>query len=316
MKSYLQFRRNRGYMDTNPISSTLRSLDDFLQEKGIKQVQEISKQIVLEWFGRQQNHQPQGRRQRLSNINNFFKYLQRVGVIKGNPACGIIIKGSKYQPYIYNLKEICDILSEAKKITENPKTLYQGRLYYTLIYLIYALALRLSEALNIRLKDIDFNQKTIFIYKGKFGKERLLPFSKNTEVKLKKFIKLRLKIYPPKNNEEPLFCNKYHKSYSKSTVESKFRKFTIACGLVNLSKNPPRIHDLRHSAATHILYKWYSERKDILNRLPLLSRYLGHVDISSTQIYLTISNTLLKKASKYFEEKFAPVSKLSKKLPV
>lgn len=307
IEGYLQFRYSRGYMDTNPILSTLRSLDRFLKDKQIKSVREINQRIILEWFGQQHKHRPQGRRQRLSGINNFFKYLQRICVIKNNPVTGIIIKGSKYTPYIYNLKEICDILSEAKKLTEKPSDVYQGELYYTLIYILFAMGLRLNEALNIRLKDINFKEKTIFIYKGKFAKERLLPFSKNTALKLKQFLKLRLKIYPPVNYEEPLFCNRHHKCYAKGTIEVQFRKFTRDCGLIKPGEKPPRLHDIRHTFASNFLYKLYNEGKDVLNKLPILSQYMGHIDVSSTEVYLTVSNTLFRKANERFENKFANI---------
>ena len=63
----------------------------------------------------------------------------------------------------------------------------------------------------------------------------------------------------------------------------------------------PRLHDLRHSFALHRLIAWYREGADVQSRLPLLSTYLGHVNLSGTQTYLTMTHELLAEASKRFE---------------
>src|SRR5438309_1411337 len=65
---------------------------------------------------------------------------------------------------------------------------------------------------------------------------------------------------------------------------------------------PPRLHDLRHAAAVHRLTAWYREGKDVQRLLPLLSTYLGHVDIASTQLYLTMTPELLYEASQRFAQ--------------
>jgi len=64
----------------------------------------------------------------------------------------------------------------------------------------------------------------------------------------------------------------------------------------------PRLHDLRHAAAVHRLTAWYREGKDVQRLLPLLSTYLGHVDIASTQLYLTMTPELLNEASQRFAQ--------------
>jgi integrase/recombinase XerD len=65
---------------------------------------------------------------------------------------------------------------------------------------------------------------------------------------------------------------------------------------------PPRLHDLRHAAAVHRLTAWYREGKDVQRLLPLLSTYLGHVDIASTQLYLTLTPELLHEANQRFAQ--------------
>ena len=66
------------------------------------------------------------------------------------------------------------------------------------------------------------------------------------------------------------------------------------------ARNQPRLHDLRHTAAQHRLIAWYRSGCDVQRLLPQLATYLGHVDLSSTQYYLTITPELLSEANQRF----------------
>jgi integrase len=72
----------------------------------------------------------------------------------------------------------------------------------------------------------------------------------------------------------------------------------IACPAGEL--RPPRLHDLRHTAAVHRVEAWYREGKDVQRLLPQLATYLGHVSIASTQRYLQMTPQLLQQASQRF----------------
>jgi integrase len=63
----------------------------------------------------------------------------------------------------------------------------------------------------------------------------------------------------------------------------------------------PRLHDLRHTAATHRLQFWYESGADVRRLLPQLATYLGHVHISGTQNYLALTPEILQQASQRFE---------------
>ena len=63
----------------------------------------------------------------------------------------------------------------------------------------------------------------------------------------------------------------------------------------------PRLHDMRHAFAVHRLIDWYREGANVQSCLPLLATYLGHINISSTQTYLSMTPELLSEASKRFE---------------
>jgi integrase len=90
---------------------------------------------------------------------------------------------------------------------------------------------------------------------------------------------------------------------SKSAAESAFRRLRTCAGIQREggSRRQPRLHDLRHSAAVHRVVAWYRAGVDLQDLLPKLATYLGHVDLSSTQRYLTMTPDLLLEASLRFE---------------
>ena len=90
---------------------------------------------------------------------------------------------------------------------------------------------------------------------------------------------------------------------SVSALERTFRRLRSAAGIQRPggARRQPRLHDLRHTAAVHRVIQWYRRGADLQRLLPHLATYLGHVDLSSTQRYLTLTPELLHEASLRFE---------------
>jgi integrase len=87
-------------------------------------------------------------------------------------------------------------------------------------------------------------------------------------------------------------------------IESAFQRLRTFAGIrrSDASSRQPRLHDLRHTFAVHRLTEWYKTGADVQKLLPALSTYLGHVDLRSTQCYLTMTPELLKEANCRFQE--------------
>jgi len=90
----------------------------------------------------------------------------------------------------------------------------------------------------------------------------------------------------------------------RDTVDGSFQRLRRLAGIVRSDSvtYQPRVHDLRHTFAVHRLIAWYEQGKDVQQLLPALSTYLGHVNLSATQQYLTMTPELLQKASERFEQ--------------
>jgi integrase len=74
--------------------------------------------------------------------------------------------------------------------------------------------------------------------------------------------------------------------------------------VLNPQGRPPRLHDLRHSAAVNALQRWYAQGADVQAKLPHLATYLGHVNIASTHYYLKLTPRLRQAASHRFHQRF------------
>jgi integrase/recombinase XerD len=148
----------------------------------------------------------------------------------------------------------------------------------------------------------------------KFHKERLVPFSVPIATKLKSYLAIRRRCFPTHNDQAPFFCHKGGK-YHSCTIQMHFRCLLVRCGLAKPGpgRGSPRIHDLRHTFACHRLYKWYQEGHDLMNKLPLLSTCMGHVNIQATQVYLTITLAMLREGDRRFQAAFEGVAQKSLK---
>jgi integrase len=180
-----------------------------------------------------------------------------------------------------------------------------------MILLYYACGLRLTEALNLKIKDVDFQENTLSLWNTKFGKERLLPLSAPIAQHLKRYLDLRLKRHPTADPSAPFFRLTHAKRPHRSVIQHHFRQLLVQCRLAKPRGRGPRLHDLRHTFAVHRLYKWYQEGHHPLNKLPLLTTYMGHLTTYSTQIYLSITNTLLREGNRRFQSAFEDVTKKS-----
>lgn len=170
------------------------------------------------------------------------------------------LKREKKIPNILNQKELKKIFAATK--------LFRHRV---LLMLIYSAGLRSSEIINLKISDIDFVRKTIYIRQSKYKKDRIVPLSKYISHELKKY----LKIYKP--NEWLFNGINSNCPYSKTGIT------WVLNDAVKRAKIQKKVslHVIRHSYATHLL----EEGVNIVT----LKELLGHSDIETTMIYLHVA---------------------------
>ena len=90
-------------------------------------------------------------------------------------------------------------------------------------------------------------------------------------------------------------------------MRSEFARVIKELQITSRGSRRPRLHDLRHTLAVHRLYKWYAEGCDVQNKLPLLSAYLGHDRLHHTEVYLHLTEDLIRQAGQNFQRSFEQV---------
>jgi integrase len=124
---------------------------------------------------------------------------------------------------------------------------------------------------------------------------------------LREYLEARRKAGAPDDPDAPLFCHEKG-GYSYIAAEQLLRRVIQSAGLRPKSgRVGPRIHDLRHTFVVHRMTAWYRDGINPQSQLPYLAAYLGHRDIHSTLIYLTITQELLQRANERFRRAQAGV---------
>ncbi len=204
-------------------------------------------------------------------------------------------------PHIYSQAELKRLL-EATPAACGRCVPFEAYVLRSLILLSYGACLRPSEGRHLTMKDVDLDQAVLCIRMSKFYKTRLVPLGKDLNAALRQYVQQRNLSYV-NEPDAPLFCFRDGRALSKSAVGSAFRRLRGLAGVARQdgARYQPRLQDLRHTGAVHRLVAWYRLGADLQYLLPQLATYLGHVDLSATQRYLTLTPELLHEASLRFE---------------
>jgi integrase len=181
----------------------------------------------------------------------------------------------------------------------------------TLLGLLFATGLRISEALSLSLGDVDLERRLLVVQRTKFKKSRYVPLSESTTMALARFMRWRAALKYPEDLSAFVFMSPKGGHYGKSAITRLFLKLARSLGIRGpKGDRGPRIHDFRHSFAVHRLAAWYREDADMQAKLPILSTYLGHTTLIGTQVYLQATAELLEQVSRRFR-KSAPAAVLA-----
>jgi site-specific recombinase XerD len=237
-------------------------------------------------------------------LSGLYKFALGRGLITVSPLPRTIPKQTTpaFVPYVYSHEELKRLL-DAVPAACSPYVSIEVIVLKTLILLLYGAGLRISEALSLTLDKVDLSQACLRISETKFFKSRLVPIGNDLTEILSDYIKT-VHHGAAVQLDAPLFCFRDGSPLSKSAARSAFRRMRSFAGVQREggASRQPRLHDLRHTAAVHRLIAWYQNGANLQKLLPKLVIYLGHVNLSSTQRYLTLTPELLGQASQRFED--------------
>ena len=211
------------------------------------------------------------------------------------------VRRRQRQPHIYSEAEICSLLAVARSFPA-PDTPIRPLMLYTMLVLAYCAGLRVGEIVRLTVGDVDLEAQTIEIRETKFFKSRRLPFTRSVTTALQDYLKARIRDGAPAHAPAPLFwCRSKRRAYRYVTICALLRQVIRKAGLKPLpGRIGPRIHDLRHSFVVARILGWYRDGVNAQARLPYLATYLGHKDIHSTLVYITITEELMQQAAERF----------------
>jgi len=212
-------------------------------------------------------------------------------------------------PFIYTTRQV-SLLLETALSYPSPYAPLRPLSLYTMLILAYCAGLRVGEIARLKLKDVDLVAGTIEVRNSKFFKARRLPLSSTAVSALAKYLKVRQQAGISSDPATEVFWNQ-RRPYSLITTEQLLRDVIRRAGVnTKIGRGGPRVHDLRHTFVVHRMTTWYRQGINPQSRLPYLAAYLGHRDIHSTLVYLTITQELLQHASRLLKSAEPDVMKV------
>ncbi len=236
-------------------------------------------------------------------LNRFYRFARGRGWVNTVPLPTIQPpQPSPCPPYIYTPDELGRLLSVTETL-QSPTSPLQAITFRTLWLLLYGTGLRISEALALSLVDVDLQDSLLTVHRSKFYKTRWVPTGPKLTAQLADYARQRRRLPCPAGEASTFFATRTGRPLSYRRVQTVFQRLRQEAGIRRPegARYQPRLHDIRHTSAVHHLTAWYRDGADVQRLLPQLATYLGHIELASTQRYLTLTPELLEQANRRFE---------------
>ena len=303
VQQYLALRRGLGFK-LHEAGKVLPKFVTFLERK---HTSVITTRLALDWAQQSSTAQPAEWARRLSFVRGFARYRSATDPRTEIPPEGLLpYRPKRARPYLYSEQEIRSLLRAALKLPAHgglrPWT------YYCLFGLLSVTGLRLGEARNLELQDVDLQAGLLTIRGAKFGKSRLVPLHGSTCHVLADYLARRKRHWAGRAVSSYVFVSNWGNRLDGGTIHRIFYALSRQIGLRGpTDSHGPRLHDLRHRFAVMTLLRWYRAGEDAERRLPVLSTYLGHVHVADTYWYLSAWPELMHEAmarlERYWEDR-------------
>jgi len=279
-KSYLEVQKNYSRNTVVAYMDDIVTLENFLTSEKLGDLYHVSDRIARFYIAfLHDQYCAKSIRRKISSVRSMYEYLYREHDIVGNPFMGAVLpKDERKLPVFIYENEINEFLSRIDVTT------LSGKRDLAIFELLYGSGLRVGELVTVHLKDIDFLAKTILIH-GKGSKDRYVPMHSTLIDRLKDYLVIvrpAFRARTERPDEHILFLNFHGNTLTvrgvRDILDRELKKQES-----NLQMSP---HTLRHSFATHLL--------DHGVDLRTVQELLGHVSLSTTQIYTKVSKEKLK----------------------
>lgn len=259
---------------------------DFLKGTGDEQYLEVNHQDIRIYlsFLYDKNYNRNSVSRKISSLRSFYQYLLKQQVVKENPFSYVQMRKKTLRlPRFFYEKEIEALFQAAQGRTPLD---YRNM---ALLEVLYGTGIRVSECANIQLEDVDFETNVLLIH-GKGNKERYVPFGSFAGEALLDYFESGRSILVEKHQKSHryVFVNHHGEQISSTGIQYVLKQ------IIKKSSLTAEIHPhmLRHTFATHLLNNGADMRT--------VQELLGHVSLSSTQIYAHVTKESLQKNYRNF----------------
>ena len=274
---YLQVERNASPHTVRNYTRALMEFFDHLRERGIASLKDVNKQTLRDYISGliERGLAKSSIACRLSAIRSFYRYLMREEMIAVSPvATTVSPRLDRRLPSFLTIEEV-------KRLIESPdQATPQGLRDRALMEMLYASGLRVSELVNLDVEQVNLHTNEIRVW-GKRSKERVVLIGDPAHRALTDYLERGRPELLGKKRSDALFVNRYGKRLLARRVQKIIDRYARNIG----KKVHP--HMLRHTFATHLL--------DGGADLKVVQELLGHVDLSSTQIYTHVTQSRARK---------------------
>ncbi len=274
---YLQFERNYSAKTIYNYNEDIENFNNYLTRRKLNYY--LDKQEVREYlkYLSSCNYSSATISRHLSSLRSYYNFLNMKEIIDINPFYNIKNpKKDKKLPMFLTYKDLIIMLKNTNVSNDENLNIRNN----FILELIYSTGMRVSEVTNIKLNDIDYNNKTIIVH-GKGNKERIVYFGEVLSDIFAKYLKARKCIIKDKKNDY-LIINSRGEKITTRGISEIINKILKKSSL----KNKITPHTIRHTFATHLLNNGAD--------LKTVQELLGHSSLSTTGIYTHVSNERLR----------------------
>ena len=271
--NYLLVEKGLASHTIESYSQDLTRFFDFLKDNGIEDIHQTDTPVILAHLIdlRKKGLESRSRARHLVTLRGFYRFLTEEKIIQHNPVKMIDLPKSTLK-----LPDVLSV-SEVQKLLETPETdSALGKRNTAMLELIYAAGLRVSELINLKLQDANLEMGFVRVF-GKGSKERIVPMGSHANDKIKDYIHFGRPLLLKGISSHTLFVARAGNPMTRQAFWKILKQYCLKAGL----KKNITPHTLRHSFASHLL-----EGGADLRSVQLM---LGHVDISTTQIYTHVA---------------------------
>lgn len=284
--NYLLVEKGLSGTTIEAYTADLNRFASFLKDNRIQQIDAVDTPAILKYLLllREEQLGIRSRARHLVSIRGFFRFLSHEKILKKDPARLVELpKFGLSLPHVLNVEEVKALLNAPDM--EKPRGVRDS----AMLELLYAAGLRVSELLHLKIQDVNLEAGFVRVF-GKGAKERIVPIGSHAREKLKLYLTHSRPLLLKHQVSPYLFFARAGKPMSRQGFWKKVKQYAVLSGCEK--KITP--HTFRHSFASHLL-----EGGADLRAVQMM---LGHVDISTTQIYTHVARDHMKR----MHEKYHP----------